>query len=129
MGMLRWAIIDGQTMPNLTTSIRSAAASVPGARRVWGGLNRVLRGPAPAEFSGWGMQTQAHTPWHHGGGDDTARDFLEANKELLRRVASGEMVLTQMAETPDVPQKLRELMWRHYVVFWTARSHPRTLCL
>ena len=94
-----------------------------------GGLALVLRviyrkiisiQPDPV-FSGWGMTTTTFTPWHKGGGDDVARDFLKAHADTVGKVARGEFNLSQFQRSPSLERQLGELMWRHYIVFWSAR--------
>jgi hypothetical protein len=101
--------------------LRDTAYLVPGTQALWVRVNKAFgNGPRPA-FSGWGMETDAYTPWHAGGGDDVARAFMRANAEVLDGVASGRLVLSQFKEVQDIAAKLRELMWRHYLVVWSAR--------
>jgi hypothetical protein len=69
------------------------------------------------------MVTSAVPPWH--GDDGIARDFLSVNCELLSRVSAGNFKLSQFNDVQDKIRLLRELMWRHYVVFWSARYAAR----
>jgi hypothetical protein len=95
--------------------------SIPGVQTLWTGLNELLgRSPRP-DFSGWGMVTHTLTPWHDGGGDDMARDFLIANEEIVTKVEEGEFNLSQFTGVQDKRKHLHALMWRHYIVFWSAR--------
>jgi len=74
-----------------------------------------------ATFSGWDMTTYTLTPWHDGAGDDMARDFLIANEEIATRVKEGKFNLSQFNNIQDKRKELDTLMWRHYIVFWSAR--------
>lgn len=105
--------------------LRGVIYSVPGTQALWVRLNRALGREGRAAFSGWGMTTEALPPWFQGGGDDLARDFVAVNDAVLARVASGELRLSQLNEVQDKERRLRELMWRHYVVFWSARYAAR----
>lgn len=100
-------------------ALRRAVYLIPGTQALWIRVNKAF-GPGP-EFSGWGMETDAFTPWHDGGGDDLARDFARVNADVVARARSGRMVLSQFTESQDISRTLRELMWRHYIVFWSAR--------
>ena len=101
--------------------VRRVIYVVPGAQAVWVRMNGLLgRGPR-REFSGWGMVTEAQPPWHDGGGDVLAKDFLKAHAEVDARVGTGAFTLSQFNDVQNKAWKLRQLMWRHYVVFWSAR--------
>lgn len=106
-------------MNPLKRAVRSCVYLLPGAQAFWIHLNQVF-GPR-AEFSGWGMQTDAYPPWSAAGNDELSREFLAAHDELVARVKTGEVVLTQFADAQDIERTLRELMWRHFVVFWSVR--------
>jgi len=94
---------------------------VPGTQALWISINRALGREGRPQFTGWGMATNALTPWHDGGGDALARDFVRVNAEVIAAVQAGRMRLSQFNEVQDKPRRLQELMWRHYVVFWSAR--------
>lgn len=71
-------------------------------------------------FTGWGMTTDSVPPWQiHP--DALARDFLAAHDELTSRVQSGQFTLANMTTATDKAAWLRDLMWRHYLVFWSVR--------
>jgi len=75
-------------------------------------------------FSGWGMTTATLPPWHERGRDELANDFFKAHQALVSRIESGAMNLSQfkneMGDGADITKMMSELMWRHYIVFWTA---------
>jgi O-methyltransferase len=71
------------------------------------------------------MTTDSMPPWL-GGTDRLTDAFLTAHSDMLDRVSHGRFVLTQFRDAPDQPRVLRELMWRHYLVFWSARCAART---
>jgi O-methyltransferase len=105
----------------LKRAFHKALAAVPGAESAWIALNRIVgRWPGPA-FSGWGMTTHTLPPWLNGGGDPLTRDFLQMHQELLDRVRNGQFHLSQFEDAPDKIKVLDGLMWRHYLVFWSAR--------
>jgi O-methyltransferase len=109
-------------MNNIKPYLRKIIYTVPGAQALWIGLNKFLDrggGPRP-EFSGWGMVTHTFTPWHSGG-DKVARDFSIANQEIVTKVKERKFNLSQFKDVQDKRKLLYELMWRHYIVFWSAR--------
>jgi hypothetical protein len=94
---------------------------IPGAEATWIGLNRAI-GRFPSQvFSGWGMTTDTLPPWFGGGGDPLARDFVATHEDVIRRLRDGQFNLSQFADVADQPRLMRELMWRHFFVFWSAR--------
>jgi O-methyltransferase len=101
-------------------AFHKAINAVPGADTAWITLNRLVgRWPGPS-FSGWGMTTETLPPWM-GGGDRLTRDFIAVHSELVERVRTGQFHLSQFADAPDIIKVLDGLMWRHYLVFWSAR--------
>lgn len=72
------------------------------------------------------MTTDARPPWLGGGTDRLTDEFLAAHSDMLDRVSHGRFVLTQFRDAPDQARVLRDLMWRHYLVFWSARCAART---
>jgi O-methyltransferase len=84
------------------------------------------------DFFGWGMITHTCTPWHNGGGDDMARAYLRASRELSDKVKQGDFKLTQFGAIgldQVLDDILHQLMWRHYIVFWSACYASRsTVC-
>lgn len=93
-----------------------AISIIPGVRHCWFGLQKFMG----VTFSGWGMTTKTFTPWHSGG-DELAGDFLRANQKIITKVMQGEFELSQFNKVKDKKLLLNELMWRHYIVFWSAR--------
>ena len=75
-------------------SLRRLVYLVPGAQTFWVRINKVF-GEA-AEFSGWGMETDAYTPWTSGGGDPVSRDFLRLAREKLQLLAQGRVQWNQL---------------------------------
>jgi hypothetical protein len=105
--------------------LRSLVYAVPGTQALWVRLNDALGRGGRAAFSGWGMVTGAIPPWHDGG-DAIARDFTRVHEDVVAAVVDGRLKLSQFNEVQDKPRRLRELMWRHYVVFWSARYAATT---
>jgi hypothetical protein len=71
-------------------------------------------------FSGWGMTTSsAYPPWSSpsGGIDELTDGFLKVQNQLLHLVDAEEIILTQFPRE-TVIDTLKELMWRHYIVYW-----------
>ena len=90
---------------------------VPGMQRLRAALDRLVNTP---DFDGWGMQTHTSPPWHQHG-EKNAADFLRVHQSILGEVISGEFTLSQFQDHEDIGRVLGGLMWRHYLVFWTAR--------
>jgi O-methyltransferase len=104
-------------MNKIKLYLRKIIYTLPGAKSLWIWLIKFLG----AEFSGWGMVTHTLTPWHNEGGDKVARDFLRTNREIVSKVKEGKFNLSQFNDVQDKTKLLNELMWRHYIVFWSAR--------
>jgi methyltransferase family protein len=105
--------------------LRKMIYTVPGTQALWVGLNRAVGREGRSAFSGWGMATFATPPWHAGQGDELASDFSIVNSDVIASVRRGQFRLSQFDEVQDKTKKLHELMWRHYVVFWSARYASR----
>jgi O-methyltransferase len=77
-------------------------------------------------FEGWGLKTVHYPPWADAGlpGAELEERFLAAHQEMKKAVASGEVRLTQFGAEADAA--VDSLMWRHYVVFWSAALASRT---
>jgi O-methyltransferase len=110
-----------RTVAMVKRILKSIIYTVPGTQALWIRVNKAAgRGPR-LQFSGWGMDTETAPPWCDGGGDDLTKDFVTVNSEVASRVAAGRMRLSQFNDVQDKARQIRELMWRHYVVFWSAR--------
>lgn len=83
-------------------------------------LRRVLGVGFTPSFRGWGMSTFTHTPWGSATDlGDTEVAFNTAYNKLLGLVRSNTFKLTQF-KPEDRVEMLESLMWRHYIVFWSA---------
>lgn len=83
-------------------------------------LRRVLRVGFTPTFRGWGMSTFTHTPWGNATDlGETELAFNETYNKLLELVRSNTFNLTQFKPQERV-EVLESLMWRHYIVFWSA---------
>lgn len=92
----------------------------PALHMRFSGLSRLLgRAKTPA-FSGWGMTSESVPPWVLPSGPDD-KDFAHANELLLKGIHEETFILTQFREVPSIDRLIRELMWRHYLIFWSAR--------
>lgn len=83
-------------------------------------LRRVLRVGFAPTFTGWGMSTVSHTPW----GRTTISSNIETGvnkcyQTLLDLIARKTFNLTQF-KGENIPKVLDGLMWRHYLVYWSA---------
>jgi len=105
-------------MPSVKSKLRKAVYSIPGTKKTWHALNRIFDGEP--DFSGWGMTTHTFTPWHQGGGDEVAKCFIKANQVIVNQVMAGEFNLSQFKREGNEKDVLDSLMWRHYIVYWTA---------
>ncbi len=94
----------------------------PYAQIIWVRLNRVIgrSRTTPPLFSGWGMTTSTFTPWNNGGGDDVAVGFLRTHETLINRLRGGKFTLSQFGDEINKESILRQLMWRHYIIYWSA---------
>ena len=70
-------------------------------------------------FTGWGMTTGTRTPWMDGGGHKTTQNFFSTDIELKRLVKDKQFNLSQFPKG-DPLKALNSLMWRHYIVYWSA---------
>ena len=105
-------------MSKVKAKLRKIAYAIPGAKKIWRGLNRIFdREP---DFTGWGMITHTFTPWHDGGGSELARNFLEANQKIVDDVIADKFKLSQFEKDGNEKDVLDSLMWRHYIVYWSA---------
>ena len=103
----------------LTTKakLRRLIYAVPGMRRLRTALGRLMNTP---DFDGWGMVTHTFPPWH-GDGNKNAADFSRGHEKILRDVTTGKFTLSQFQGHESIERVLGGLMWRHYLVFWSAR--------
>jgi hypothetical protein len=92
---------------------------------------RFLRGNRARTFSGWGMTTDSlNPPWI---GEIPAESlagasssvplgawFRLAHDHLVAEVEAGRFTLSQFQNRRSQRRLLEELMWRHFIVYWTA---------
>lgn len=97
---------------------RESIFMIPGAKALW--TRWIVGKTSIHEFMGWGMTTNTFTPWSEPA-NDLAKDFLKAHTELVKAVIEGQFKLAQWDAVKDKEELLRGLMWRHYIVFWSAR--------
>jgi len=98
--------------------LRKIIYSIPGAKKMRQRLNRFL-GQEP-DFSGWGMITYTFTPWHDGGGGELTKHFIKAHQQIVDEVLNGKIKLSQFESEGNEKDVLESLMWRHYILYWTA---------
>ncbi|OQA34685.1 MAG: Macrocin-O-methyltransferase (TylF) [Betaproteobacteria bacterium ADurb.Bin341] len=88
-------------------------------------LRRLLKVGFTPTFKGWGMSTFTHTPWgtssNHG---EIEKLYLETYQKLLDQVGKKAFNLTQFRDI-DALEMLQALMWRHYMVYWSAACAAR----
>lgn len=97
---------------------RKIIYKIPGAQKLW--TRWIVGKPGIHEFTGWGMTTNTFPPWNDPA-DNLAKDFLAAHRKLVLDVSEGRFKLAQWQSVRDKEELLSGLMWRHYVVFWSAR--------
>ena len=78
-----------------------------------------LTSVSPIYFDGWKMATGTRTPWINGGSSALSCHFSETDSKLKRLVAEKKIILTQF-KPQNVLAELEGLMWRHYIVYWSA---------
>ena len=83
-------------------------------------LRRMLNVGFAPTFRGWGMSTSTHTPWGNATNlGDVEVAFNETYDRLTGLVRNDAFKLTMFK--PEVRMEmLGSLMWRHYIVFWSA---------
>ncbi|TPQ28519.1 class I SAM-dependent methyltransferase [Methylomonas sp. EFPC3] len=83
-------------------------------------LRRLLRVGFTPTFQGWGMSTFTHTPWGSATDlGDIEQAFNETCGQLTELVKNDGFKLTQFKPAERLSM-LNSLMWRHYIVFWSA---------
>jgi hypothetical protein len=86
-------------------------------------IYQILRkGYVAPTFTGWGLTTTtSNPPWSDESLEklNTVKGFNHAYSELLRLVAGDDFKLSQFAGQ-DILITLNSLLWRHYIVYWTA---------
>lgn len=83
----------------------------------------------PYGFGGWGLSTRHANPWASGRADLTDKvgaAFRLADHNLRKSIRDGVFVLSQFALSEQsspaaIDDRLNELLWRHYIVFVSAR--------
>lgn len=84
----------------------------------------------PYGFNGWGLNSKHANPWGLLGGehptDKVGAAFRLADEKLRTSIRQGTFELTQFglsAQSPqeDIDRTLNNLLWRHYIVFISAR--------
>jgi hypothetical protein len=74
---------------------------------------------SPIYFDGWKMATGTRTPWMNGGSSALSCHFSKTDSRLKKLVAEKKIILTQF-KPQNVLVELEGLMWRHYLVYWSA---------
>jgi len=75
---------------------------------------------SPPSFDGWGMKTYHRTPPWIGMEDGLGKSFSIVNDSVIKSGQSGQLYLSQFAESMDIVSLLRELSWRHFIIFWSV---------
>jgi hypothetical protein len=92
---------------------------------------RFLRGNRARTFSGWGMTTDGlNPPWigERPSGNQAGQSssvhlgaqFRLTHDNLVEEVEAGRFTLSQFQNRHSQRRVLEELMWRHFIVYWTA---------
>jgi hypothetical protein len=107
-----------KNQPSPKQRLRELVYLIPGTQKLW---KRWIEGKRSIyAFNGWGMSTMSNPPWADPA-DALAQDFLKTHREVAEAVKDGSFKFSQFQNDPNRDKILEELMWRHYVVFWTAR--------
>lgn len=99
-------------------AIRKLIYRAQATQEIWFALRDNFRRP---NFQGWGMRTAAVCPWRNDNSDLIGSDFNSAATVLRERVLSNHFRLSQFNEIHNKGKLLDSLLWRHYIVFWSAR--------
>lgn len=91
-------------------------------------LKRLFGLSIPPAFFGWGMTTQSTPPWVREK-NYLDKEFSKAHKELIKKVRLKSIVLSQFEKKNDVTTYLHQLLWRHYIVFWSSFYAAKTSIL
>jgi len=104
---------------NLKRIAENTVYRIPGAKNL---VQRLRHKKPPPEFVGWGMSTNRVPPWANAD-NKLAQDFLKVHNEVVQAVKDGRFRLTQFETMKElnIEKHLKTLMWRHFMVFWTAR--------
>jgi len=106
-------------LKTLKSRLTRAIYANPNLHMRFSGLNRLLGRTTPPAFSGWGMTTESSPPWVAGQGT-LDRSFAAANDDLMKRLCEGTFLPTQFREESSLEELMKQLMWRHYLVYWSA---------
>ncbi len=80
---------------------------------------RIIREGEPS-FEGWGLKTYHRTPPWVGAEVGIGKSFSIVNEDVLKLVENGTFSLSQFAKSTDVLGLLRELSWRHFIIYWSV---------
>jgi len=84
-------------------------------------LRRILNVGFSPTFRGWGMTTVANLPWSQPAAfSGFEADYSDCNKFLNNLISSKSFTLSQFSAENDISSVLEGLMWRHYIVYWSA---------
>ena len=108
---------------NLKLNVKNyVLKSAPNLYELWKVFNMMIgRGKkSTIHFSGWGMSTKTLPPWVNSIADvDT--DFISINDQMISNIRNNKFIAAQFVEMNiDIEDKIKKLMWRHYIVYWSA---------
>jgi len=93
---------------------------------------RIWIKPTPSwRHTGWGMATSTALPWERDSSTDlTGIQFAEVNQLLLNKIKNNSFILSQWqyeggGYRAEPSKLLDDLLWRHYLVYWTAKFSTR----
>ncbi len=98
--------------------LRKFIYAVPILQILWFSIRDSISRP---NFSGWGMKTIVYPPWQSNRADALTKEFFTVAEELKRLVLNNQFVLSQFEEIYDKGKLLDGLLWRHYLVYWSAK--------
>jgi hypothetical protein len=98
--------------------LRKIIYQVPIFQKIWFWLRDFITRP---NFSGWGMKTIVYPPWVASREDALTRDFFNCALGIRELVMNKRFTVSQFEEVYDKGKLLDGLLWRHYLVYWSAR--------
>lgn len=118
------AVIRGFNMGNTKKYLKKIILALPLGERLLA-MIRIVREDKPS-FDGWGLKTYHRTPPWVGAEMGIAKSFSIVNEEVVKSVQDGRFFLSQFAKFTDVLSLLRELSWRHFVIYWSVHHALRS---
>jgi O-methyltransferase len=81
----------------------------------------------PPSFDGWGLKTYHRTPPWIGMEEGLGKSYSIVNDNVIESGKNGQLSLSQFAGSTDLVSQLRELSWRHFIIFWSVQHVFRNI--